>query len=276
MPRLQTQRLEAEPWPRGRPAQGLFTRTPPAWGQASGAQGDPRLLLIDSDEAESGRTAARLADHGLAVVTAPTAEAADAQLAEASFDLIVLEPRLPGRDGLTFCRELAERTRAPILIFSAADDPLDRVAGLEFGADDYLGKAAHPLELIARVRALLRRGLRETHPPEALAPPGYEFHGLRFEPRSRALAGPAGQRVWLTTAEAGLLQVFLAAPGEVLSRKEVQARLFGSDVHLSDRAIDVRVVRLRRALDRAGASGADLVRTCRRGGYLLAAEVTAV
>jgi DNA-binding response OmpR family regulator len=188
---------------------------------------------------------------------------------------VVLEPKLEGRDGLAFCRELAARTRAPILIFSAADDPLDRVAGLEFGADDYLGKSAHPLELIARIRALLRRGAREAA-PDASAPSAYAFQGLRFEPRARALVGAGGQRVWLTTSEAGLLQVFLAAPGEMLSRNQLQARLFGSDAHLSDRAIDVRVVRLRRALDQAGAAGADLIRTCRGGGYLLAADVASV
>lgn len=255
------------------PSAGLFARTPPAWTQASRPEAAPRVLLIDGDEAQAGQTAARLADHGLAVTLAATPEAAEQRLAEMAFDLVVLEPRLGGRDGLAFCRELVDRTRAPILIFSADDDPLDRVAGLEFGADDYLGKSAHPLELVARVRALLRRGLRGPRPTEAAAPPAYEFQGLRFDPRSRALAGPDGQRIWLTTAEAGLLQVFLAAPGEMLSRKDVQARLFGSDVHLSARAIDVRVVRLRRALDRVGAAGSDLVRTCRRGGYVLAADV---
>jgi DNA-binding response OmpR family regulator len=264
----------AMPAPRPREA-GLFAPTPPLWSSRARARQDPRLLIIDADETHAGEAAARLSQHGLSITVAGSPEAADALLAAQAFDLVVLEPRLEGRDGLAFCRELAARTRAPILIFSAADDPLDRVAGLEFGADDYLGKSAHPLELIARIRALLRRGAREAA-PAAAGPPAYVFQGLSFEPRARALVGPGGRRVWLTTSEAGLLQVFLAAPGEMLSRSQLQARLFGSDAHLSDRAIDVRVVRLRRALDQAGAAGADLIRTCRGGGYLLAADVAAV
>lgn len=267
---------EAMPAPQPRDA-GLFAAATPLWSASARARQDPRLLIIDADEAHAGQAAARLSEHGLSVTVAGSPEAAGALLAAQAFDLVVLEPRLEGRDGLAFCRELSARTRAPILIFSAADDPLDRVAGLEFGADDYLGKSAHPLELIARIRALLRRGAREGGPASAAAGPGAcAFQGLRFEPRSRALVGADGRRVWLTTSEAGLLQVLLAAPGEMLSRSQLQARLFGSDAHLSDRAIDVRVVRLRRALDQAGAAGADLIRTCRGGGYLFAADVSPV
>lgn len=187
-------------------------------------------------------------------------------------DLVILDIMMPGEDGLSICRRLQGRGNVPVLIASARGEALDRVVGLEVGADDYLGKPFEPRELIARVRALLRRRDR-TRPGEA--PRVLGFADWRLDLATRALTDPADNPLELTAGEFDLLAAFLARPRTILSRDDLMDMLKGRTADAFDRSIDIQVSRLRRKL------GDDpreprLIRTVRNAGYLFTSEVKAI
>ena len=224
--------------------------------------GPPRVLWLEPEEAAALAGIQMLRRQGLDVTW--TAEpAAAAELAEAGgFDLVILETALGDEDGLALCRRLAEAARLPVLVYSARAETLDRVAALEFGADDILGKDAHPLELMARVRALIRRAERG-----GFAEMNGRAGAWRFEPRLGYVTGPSGVTVRLSPSEAALLQAFTDRPGEVLRRDDLMGLMYEAPSAVNRRSIDARVARLRRRLQACEGAG-DLIKTLRRnGGY---------
>lgn len=186
-------------------------------------------------------------------------------------DLVVLDLMMPGEDGLSVCRRLRARGDIPILMVTARNDDIDRVVGLELGADDYLPKPFNPRELIARVRAILRR-TRSAHRADLSVQvrERYRFAGWTLDAGSRELVSPAGQTVALTGGEFDLLLVLLEHPQRVLNRDQLLDWTKGRNAVAFDRAIDVQLSRLRRKL---GDDGASIIKTVRGGGYLFAPAV---
>ncbi len=221
------------------------------------------VLIVDDDASIRDALADFLSGHGYAVRTAANAAACDRELAGAPADLIVLDVMMPGEDGLSLCRRLSS-ARTPILMLSALDAVTDRIVGLEVGAWDYLTKPFEPRELLARVRALLRRPSRagdEQRPARG----GVTFAGWWLDLEERRLRDPAGRAVPLSEGEHALLAAFVQRPGRILTRDALLDLARGMDAASYDRAIDVAVSRLRRKL--AEADPMPVIETVRGVGY---------
>jgi len=193
-------------------------------------------------------------------------------LATSNIDLVILDLMLPGEDGLSLCRDLRAHSNLPVLILSARGEPIDRVLGLEMGADDYLPKPFEPRELLARVRSILRRF--HALPNRGITDPTgrWRFAGWTLDGQSRQLTSPAGVAVALSNAEYRLLEVFLAHPNRVLTRDQLLDLARGKEADPFDRSIDLRVSRLRQKLG-DNARAPSLIKTLRNEGYVLAAAV---
>lgn len=194
-------------------------------------------------------------------------------LAAHAFDLVILDVMLPGEDGLTLCRELRARSNLPILMLTARGDDLDRIVGLEMGADDYLPKPFNPRELLARIKAVLRRARAL---PDNLSAPSHSyarFDGWELNFDTRTLTDPAGVAVELSGAEFRLLKIFVERPHRVLNRDQLMDLLHGRDTEPFDRSIDVQVSRLRQRLG-DDAREARLIKTVRGEGYVFTAPVS--
>ena len=194
-----------------------------------------------------------------------------------TIDLLILDLKLPGEDGMQIARRLRERWDLPIIMLTGRKDEADRVMGLELGADDYLTKPFSPRELLARIRALLRRAkARETVPDGLAKIRAYRFSGWELNVRLRRLTSPAGKTIACTNNEFNLLAAFLSAPQRVLSREQLLdlSRLHNDEVY--DRSIDVQIGRLRRKLELDASSANGLIRTERGAGYVFAADVETV
>lgn len=231
------------------------------------AAAPPCVLIVDDDQTiREGLVQvferAGFVAHGAADV--PSMERA---LVARGADVIVLDLMMPGEDGLSACRRLSGKGRPPIIMLSALGDDADRIVGLEIGADDYLPKPCNPRELVARVRAVLRR-VRGAESPAGPAE-ALRFAGFRFEPVRRELTDPDGVVVTLSTGEYKLLRAFLERPQRILSR-DLLLELAFADGDVFDRAVDVQVSRLRRKLERPGAP--ELIRTVRGEGYMFAVK----
>jgi two-component system OmpR family response regulator len=191
------------------------------------------------------------------------------QLTTHHVDLIVLDVMLPDGSGLDACRDLrAERSTVPIILLTALKEDVDRIIGLEIGADDYLGKPFNPRELIARIRAVLRRQTEVAPSPGEVKV--YHFEGFTADPQTRRVTNAKGEDVDLTGAEFDLLKTFLDRPGRVLARDQLLDLTRGREGDAFDRSIDVLVSRLRRKLS---ANDVQLLKTVRNGGYQLAVKV---
>ena len=193
-----------------------------------------------------------------------------------TIDLLILDLKLPGEDGMEIARRLRAGSGMPIIMLTGRKDEADRVMGLELGADDYLSKPFSPRELLARIRALLRRARAQETVADGLAKiRAYRFAGWELNVRVRRLKAPTGEVTALTNTEFNLLAAFLAAPQRVLSREQLLnlSRLHNDEVY--DRAIDVQVGRLRRKIEPPG-SHEGLIRTERGAGYVFTAVVETV
>lgn len=236
--------------------------------RAAVAQGSPRVLWIDADSGSIEPGLDMLRRHGFLVERADSAAEAQPTLDAHGCDLVILETALPDADGLALCRKLSEAETAPVLVVARAADTLDRVAGLEFGADDVLPKTTHPLELLAKVRALLRRAVR--HARQAAQA---ELATWRFDAELGYVTAPSGRTVRLSPADAALLRALAGRPGVVLHRDALVALLHGDRATAGGRSIDARIARLRRTLSACDGAG-DMIKTLRGGGYLFQAQVT--
>ncbi len=229
-----------------------------------------RVLIVDDDENLRGEVAAYLAGNSFEVRTAANAREMDGVLAEQSFDLVVLDVMMPGEGGLSICRRLSDAGGPAIIIMSAMGDEIDRILGLELGADDYVPKPCNPRELLARTRAVMRR--REGGQSQKASDGAeFEFLGYNLDLLKRRLRAPSGVLVLLTSGELSLLTAFLEHPGRVLTRDQLVDYARGSDADIFDRAIDVQISRLRRKLSEC--DGQDLIRTFRGAGYMFNATV---
>ncbi len=233
----------------------------------------PHILVVE-DDAEISRLVGRyLRGNDFHVSITPDGRNLDRLLEDNRVDLIVLDLMLPGEDGLSLCRRLRTRSMVPVVMLTAKGDELDRIIGLEMGADDYLTKPFNPRELLARIRAVLRRTASGTQPAEHRAR-RLSFLGWHIDCLLRELKDPDGTRVMLTGAEFCLLQVMCERAGRVLSREQLldltQARAAGS----LGRSIDVLISRLRRKMER-DLRDPEIIKTVRSGGYLFAPVVAA-
>jgi two-component system, OmpR family, response regulator len=229
------------------------------------------ILAVEDDRDIRTLLADFLAREGFAVELAEDAAGVERALSRSVPDLVVLDIMLPGEDGLSICRRLRARSAIPILMLTAKTDEVDRIVGLELGADDYLGKPFNPRELLARIRAILRRSTRSNGEPDA--PRRREFAGFIVDLDGRSLETRQGERVPLTSAEFDLLACFVERPRRVLSRDQLLDWTRGRSAEPFDRTIDVTVSRLRRKLEEANPEAVTLVTTVRNGGYLFSAEI---
>jgi two-component system, OmpR family, response regulator len=234
------------------------------------------VLAVDDDPSVRQMIADYLGDNEIQVSTLPSGRGVDEAIERGGVDLLILDLKMPGEDGMQIVRRLRQRWELPVIMLTGRKEEADRVMGLELGADDYLTKPFSPRELLARIRALLRRSRSRETVAEGLAKVrAYRFSGWDLNTRLRRLTSPAGETVPTTNSEFNLLVAFLSAPQRVLSREQLLdlSRLHNDEVY--DRSIDVQVGRLRRKLEPQGA-GTPLIRTERGAGYVFAAEVEVV
>ena len=208
---------------------------------------DPQLLVVDDDPGIRDLLCQYLGEQGFRVSAAEDGKAMDAWLATNTADLVILDLMLPGEDGLSLARRLRGEHKLPIIIISARGEDVDRIVGLEVGADDYLPKPFNPRELLARIRAVLRRNWPVAASREDIGAE-YVFGPFRFVPEKRVLYRDTSE-VDLSKAEFDLLTVLVEHPNRVLSRDFIMECLGGNDRDPFDRSIDVRVTRLRRKIE---------------------------
>jgi two-component system OmpR family response regulator len=232
------------------------------------------ILVVDDDHETRRLLAGYLEKNGLSAATARDGKEMRRVLARERVDLIVLDVMLPGDDGLTLCRELRAHSQVPIIMLTARGDDVDRILGLELGADDYLPKPFNPRELLSRIAAVLRRSAHAPRIPLPSQVAGYRFAGWRLDTTARSLIDRNGAVVSLSGAEFRLLGVLLAHAGQVLSRAQLMDLLRGRDHDPFDRSIDVRVSRLRQILGE-DARAPRIIKTVYGEGYVIGVPVEA-
>lgn len=234
----------------------------------------PQILVVDDDREIRSLLGDFLAQHGYRVSLAADGRQMQRMLGAGRFDLVILDVMLPGEDGLSLCRKLTADSGIPIIMLTAMTAPTDRIVGLEMGADDYVAKPFEPRELLARIKAVLRRAAGKGH-QQAKTAQAYLFDGWRFDVSRRVLISPTGVDVALSTGEFELLHAFVLNPQRVLNRDELLERARKRIAHLFDRSMDVQVSRLRRKLERDPANPA-MIKTVRNGGYIFTPAVQEV
>ena len=229
----------------------------------------PHILAVDDDPSMRDLICDYLSENELRVTAAGTGAEMLRVLADEVVDLVVLDLRLGGEDGMQLARKLRDTSQIPVIIVTGKIEEADRVMGLELGADDYITKPFSTRELLARIRAVLRRYqlAKDVLPSRAEGVRAYRFAGWELNVRSRRLASPDGSRVELSNGEFNLLQALCAAPQRVLTRDQLLdlSRLHGAEVY--DRSIDVQILRLRRKIEDDPAYP-KFIRTERGAGYL--------
>jgi DNA-binding response OmpR family regulator len=230
------------------------------------------ILIVDDDPDIVALLVRYLSGQGFRVSHAADGTTMRDAIARGPVDLVLLDLGLPGEDGLDLTRYLRERWRGPVIIITGRGESVDRVVGLELGADDYVTKPFDLRELLARIRSVLRR-LQERASSAHAAQGLFAFSGFRLDPGARELRDPRGRVVDLTTGEYALLQLLVEHPNRVLSRDDLMSWIHGRDAGPYDRAIDVQIGRLRRKIEADPAEPA-LIKSVRGAGYLFAAKVT--
>ncbi len=235
------------------------------------------ILVVDDDPKIRKMLCGYLADEGYRATGAESGSAMRDLMARERFDLVILDLVLPGEDGISLARELRVQSDLPIIMVTGKGDAVDRVVGLEVGADDYITKPFHLREVLARMRAVLRR--TDTRAPQA-APSAADaaagapvtFAGWSLDPVARELRNPDGADVVLTTGEYELLSVFVESANRVLSRDHLMDAARGRDWAPYDRAIDTLVSRLRKKIE-SDPNNPQLIKTVRGAGYVFAAKI---
>ena len=235
----------------------------------------PHILIVDDHREIRDALVKYLERNGMRATSAANAVAMDAAMKVGQFDLIVLDVMMPGEDGLSVCRRLRTQTDVPILMLTALGDETDRIVGLEVGADDYLPKPFNPRELLARIKAILRRSDRADVVGGRLAGHRLAFDRWVLDTDRRVLTEAGGTEVTLTTAEFRLLTVLLERPRFVLSREQLLDLTSGRTAQVFDRTIDNQISRLRRKIE-VDPAKPTLIATVWGGGYSFAADVKAL
>jgi len=231
----------------------------------------PRILIVDDDADIRSLLADYLGDQGWHISTAEDGDAMQQVLDTTQVDLIVLDLTLPGSDGLTLCRDLRAHSTVPVIMLTARSAPLDRILGLEMGADDYLCKPFEPRELLVRIRNVLRRSAataNDAPTPSTL----WHFADWTLDETTRQLQNGAGLVVMLSGGEFRLLKALLEHPNRALNRDQLMALTQGRETDPLDRSIDLHISRLRQKLG-DDARAPKLIKTLRNEGYLLATSV---
>ena len=232
----------------------------------------PRILIVDDDREIRSLLAEYLDANGFRTLTAADGQAMRRTLDSSHVDLIVLDLTLPGEDGLTLCRDLRAQSSLPVVMLTARSAALDRILGLEMGADDYLPKPFEPRELLARIRSVLRRTQAlppNMEPPRARA---MRFAEWTLDLTARHLVNAKGVVVALSGAEFRLLKTFLEHPNRVMNRDQLLNMTQGRDADPFDRSVDLQVSRLRQKLGE-DAKSPQIIKTVRNEGYLLTVPV---
>jgi len=233
-------------------------------------------ILIVDDEADIREPLAEyLIRNELNVVMADSAAQARLQIIQGDVDLIILDIMMPNEDGLLLCRDLRTRSDVPIILLTARTDDIDRIIGLEMGADDYIGKPFAPRELLARIKAVLRRTGPRSNRLQVQGQRVYSFNTWLVNVDERNLISVDGVNVPMGDAEFRLLLAFVTRPGQVLSRSQLLDLADAREADPFDRSIDNRIVRLRRKLEEDPANPS-LIKTVRSGGYVFTAQVRQV
>jgi two-component system, OmpR family, response regulator len=232
----------------------------------------PHVLVVDDDRRILAMLSQFLQERGLTVTQAENGKQAAAALKVNAVDLIVLDVLLPGDDGFVLCRRIRQESSVPIILLTAINDIADRVTGLELGADDYVAKPFDPRELLARIRAVLRRRTADT--PQARAAVIYRFDGWTLDPQRRTLRTASNVLVDLTSGEFDLLLAFIESPQQVLDRDRLLDLARGRTNQVFDRSIDVQISRLRRKIE-ANPADPILIKTVRNEGYVFTPAVHA-
>jgi two-component system OmpR family response regulator len=232
----------------------------------------PHLLVVDDDAEILALIERYFSGQGFRVSTAISGTAMRTAIQANSIDIVLLDLGLPREDGLDLTRYLRAHWGGAIIIVTGRGESVDRVVGLELGADDYVTKPFDLRELLARVRSVLRRAAHSSMHRATADVTAIEFAGFRLDPDARVLVGPQDSEVPLTTGEFDLLRVFLDHPNRVLSRDQLMGFMHGRDVGPFDRAIDVQIGRLRRKIERDPVKP-ELIKSVRGAGYLFAARV---
>ncbi|MFT4075864.1 MAG: response regulator transcription factor [Asticcacaulis sp.] len=230
------------------------------------------ILIVDDDDELRREMADYLAGHGFLLHQARDGKEARAQLQSHPIQVVILDVMLPGEDGLSICQSLKGADGPSVLMLSSMGESIDRVLGLELGADDYVVKPVTPRELLARVRALLRRRGNQSTPKSRIAT--YAFSGFRFDLVRRQLRAPDDTVLMLTPGELSLLGALVENPQRILSREELARFTRGNSAVSLDRAIDIQISRLRKKINEQ--SGMEIIKTHRGLGYILDSKVIAL
>jgi len=233
----------------------------------------PHILVVDDHLDIREPLAKYLETHGLRATAADSAATARRVLKDSAIDLVILDVMMPGEDGLSLCRHLRETTRLPVILLTAMTEETDRIVGLEMGADDYVSKPFNPRELLARIKAVLRRTNSLPPEPETLNQDRIEFAPWVLDIKRRELIGEDGVSSPLSTAEFNLLRAFLTHPGRVLNRDQLLDLTQARSADVFDRTIDNQVSRLRKKIE-IDPKNPELIQTVWGGGYMFAAKVT--
>lgn len=240
------------------------------------------ILVVDDDLDIRTLLGQYLTDCSYTVHLAENGQQLFENLAQFNIDLIILDLMLPGDDGYVLCRKVRQQSNLPVIMLTAAGEAFERIVGLEIGADDYMSKPFNPRELLARIKAVLRRAAQdsplpepdtaETQPPEQPAQLVYEFSGWQLNIQQRRLLSAQQVEVMLTSGEFDLLLTFLERPNRVLSRDQLLNLTKQRDANPYDRSIDIQISRLRKRIE-VDPKQPQLIKTIRGGGYMLTSPV---
>lgn len=233
--------------------------------------GQTHILLVDDEASLREPLAEYLTKQGFRVQQASDASQARSVMNAFNFDIILLDIMMPGEDGLSFCRHVREKTETPVIFISAKGEELERIVGLELGADDYVTKPFSPRELVARIKVVLRR----TNGGNGVKPGSgaiYQFSGWTLKTDQRNLIDSEGVTVPLSSGEYQMLLALLSRAGQVLNRDQLLDITQGREAHAFDRAVDNQVSRLRRKIE-ADPKNPEIIKTVWGGGYVLAGDV---
>jgi len=233
----------------------------------------PHILIVDDHKEIRELVAKFLTKDGFRATTASDGKDMQKALGESKIDLIVLDLMLPGDDGLTLCRQLRSESAIPVIILTAKDEEIDRILGLEMGADDYVTKPFSSRELVARIKAVLRRTQALSSTPEVTDGENLYFAGWKLDMAKRELVSTDNVIIPLSTGEYDLLHAFISHPQRVLNRDQLLDIARGRTASVYDRSIDTQVSRLRRKIEQDPKDPV-IIKTVWGGGYIFTASVT--